>query len=281
MKSFHVLTSSLLILFLLIIVLCTDNPVILLGVFIFSAAIFIKGGRGLNIKKSIIFFIPVALITAIINFIFVEQGRIVLFKIFNRTFTLESLVYALVLSFKLMIVIYIFGLFDVLIDSDMAVSFFSSIMPKSTLTMMISMKLLPLMKERFKTLRNIYSIRGVDFEGRGIKNQVKSHIPLLSIILEDSLENSFDIAEASYTRGFLSGKRTVYDRQKFKPRDYAVLCLISLMLILYFAVRILGYDKFSAYGNVEFGYILNYGIAAVFLWLILSMIIFINLFKVK
>lgn len=276
MKSFHVLTSVMLILFLLVIVLCTDNPLILSAVFIFSAAIFIKCGRGLHIKKSLIYFIPIALITVIINFFFVRQGRIVLFEISGRTFTLESLVYAGVMSFKILIVIYIFGLFDVLIDSDAAVSYFSSIMPKSTLTMMICMKLFPLMKERFKTLKDIYSVRGVDFEGKGIKNQIRSYIPLLSIILEDSLENSFDIAEASYTRGFLSGKRTVYDRRKIKAKDYTVIIMMSFVLILYSAVRILGFDRFSAYGDIEFGYILNFGIAAVFVFLMAALAVVIN-----
>lgn len=68
------------------------------------------------------------------------------------------------MSLKFLAVIYLFIILELMVDSDRAVSYFSSIMPKSTLMLMISFKLIPSMKDRFRNLKEIYEVRGVMFD---------------------------------------------------------------------------------------------------------------------
>ncbi|HCW03851.1 MAG TPA: energy-coupling factor transporter transmembrane protein EcfT, partial [Clostridium sp.] len=106
-----------------------------------------------KLKKGLVYFIPFALVTIIINFFFVDKGSKILFTILGKNFTLEALIYAVIFSSKLLLIIYIFSMIDLLLDNDGAVSYFSRIMPKSTLLLTISFKLFPALKRRITSLR--------------------------------------------------------------------------------------------------------------------------------
>lgn len=273
-KDIHVLTAILANLLVIIILFSTDNPIIVLSLFFFCIIIFSFTGNLMKLKKGFIYFIPFSIMTIIVNMIFVQQGNTVLFTIFSRNFTLESLIYALILSLKLLIIMYIFMCFSIMIDSDKALSYFSSIIPKCTLTLMIALKLFPSMKERIKTLKDIYIIRGVDFQSKTLKEKIKAYIPIFSILLEDSLEESFDIGESAFVRGFLSGKRSVYERDKFKIKDYFLIFLCSVILVLSMYFLIKGYMKFNIYVLQDLKMALNIASLIIsFLILSLSLII--------
>ena len=262
-KGLHVMSSIVFNIMLLIITFTTENPIILLGIL---ACCFLVFHFSRNIKKLLngfIVFIPFFIITVVINLLFVQQGRIILFTLGSRHFTLEALMYAVILSFKLLLVIYIFQMLGIMLDSDRAVSYFSSVMPKSTLTFMIALKLFPLMKKRISALREIYSIRGVDFQGKSIKDKVLSYKPVLSVLLEDSLEKSFDIGEAVFVRGFLSSKRTVYDKQNMKTYDWLLSATCFIIVLVYIVMIILGILSCDFYTDDLIKAVFNKGVVIV------------------
>ncbi|AGK98495.1 energy-coupling factor transporter transmembrane component T [Clostridium pasteurianum] len=269
LKSIHVFSSILTNIVLFILIIGSDNPLILSGTLVIMMYIFISSKSLNTLKRGIIYFIPFAIITIIINLIFINQGSKVIFIIFNRIFTLEALVYSLTLSFKLLLVILLFIMLQLMIDSDKAVSFFSRLIPKTTLTMMISLKLFPLMQKRMKILKDIYSIRGIDFETKGLKNILRNLKPLFSVILEDSLESSFDIGEAAYIRGFLSTRRTNYDSECLKKSDYLISISVFSILLIFIVFKILGMDNFNAYYEINLINILNISSSMVFVLLVL------------
>lgn len=275
----HILTTIIFNLVLIIITFSCNNPLILGGIFVGCVVFIINKKETRKIKKAFVYFVPFAIITSIINMIFVEQGKMLLFVLFGRKFTLEALVYAVILSFKLFLVILIFILFELMVDSDKAVSYFSSKMPKSTLMLMTTFKLFPNMKERLKNLQEIYSIRGVDVKSNKIKDRIKGSIPILSVLLESSLEGAFDIGEAAYVRGFLSGKRTIYDRQKLKNRDYILILLAVIDIILFFILKSCNYMDFDIYG-VKTVNLINYGVLAV-CSIIIVMFIILYVYQIK
>lgn len=259
-KSLHVMSSIVFNIMLLIITFTTENPIILLGILAGCVLVFYFSSNIKNLFKGFIVFIPFFIITVVINLLFVQQGRIILFTMGSRHFTLEALIYAVILSLKLLLVIYIFQMLGIMMDSDRAVSYFSSIMPKSTLTFMIALKLFPLMKKRISALREIYSIRGVDFEGKSIKDKVLAYKPVLSVLLEDSLEKSFDIGEAVFVRGFLSAKRTVYDRQIMRSYDWLLSVTCLIIILLYLGMTIIGIARYDFYSEDFIKALFNKGV---------------------
>lgn len=249
LNKVHVISPVSLCLILLIITFLEDSPLIIFCIFAFVTINIIKNHGISKLKNAFIYFIPIAILTMIINMLFVSKGSFVLLNIFGRYFTLEAVIYAFTLTFKLLVVICIFLLLGILVDSDSAVSYFLSKIPKTTLAMMIGFKFFPAMEERLKNIKMIYRIRGVEFESGNLKSKIKSTMEILSVLLEDSLETFFNIAETSYVRGFLSGKRTMYEKQKFHKKDYLFMVIYISYLLCFLVVRILKLDKFDIYSQ--------------------------------
>lgn len=273
--DFHILSIVILCLTLFILTFLTSNPVLLSGISIFMMSMFAAAKSFGRLAKHLCFFVPLFLLTFLINLLFAQEGMTVLFIVLGKKITLEALVYSFLLSFKLLLVIYIFMLAGIMVNSDKAAAYFSSIAPKSTLMLMIGIKLIPSMRIRFKNLMEVYSIRGVNFEGKRLRDRIKSYIPVLSVLLEDSLEGAFNIGEAVYVRGFLSGHRSIYDRQVFKFRDYSLIAYCILAILSFAACKFIGFDTYDAYTGLSLKYFLNAGIFISFLFLMAgSLIIF-------
>ncbi|AZV57183.1 energy-coupling factor transporter transmembrane protein EcfT [Clostridium sp. AWRP] len=266
-KQYHVLTVSLVFLSMMIIIFSTDNPVVLASVYVFIIPIIIFCKEKHRFKTGFYYFIPIAILIIGINMLFVSSGSTTLFYLFHKRFTLEAIIYAVVMCFKFLAMIYLFFILEIMIDSDEAVSYFSSIMPKSTLMLMISFKLIPTMKDRFKNLKEIYEIRGVIFNKKKAKEKASSYVPVMSVLLEDSMEGSFDIGESAYVRGFLSGHRSVYERQELKVRDWKVIAL-SIALMIFFGIsQFKKWVEFNIYDGVSSVNFFNIGIAVIFVFI--------------
>ena len=245
--KFHVLPAIIINIIFMIIVFSTDNPLLVFAVLFWTLILLLKYGGRKDIKRGLKVFIPLAIVTAFINLCFVSGGEIVIFRFLNKSFTLETIVYALVSTLKLIVVIDLFYLLSYMIDSDKSLSYFSSKMPKVTLTMLISLKLVPNMKKRLMAIKEVYEVRGVDYSKTTMKDKIKSYFPVLSILLEDSLECSFDIGESAYVRGFLSGKRSEYEKSYLKFQDKILLILSILIFIVHIIFLINGYTEYDVY----------------------------------
>lgn len=256
-RKYHVLSSIVYIMVMLYVLLFTNNPVIIIAS-VFMDIIIFKLGRGLKkLKHGFLIFIPFCILTMVINMVFSSGGRYVLFVFLGKKYTLEALIYALNLSLKLLSVIFLFMLFGIFLDTDRAVSYFSNKMPKSTLMLMIGFKLVPNMKIRIGNLMSTYAVRGVNFEEKGMLKKIKSYIPVFTVLVFDSLEGAFDIGEAAYVRGFLSAKRSIYDRQKFKLRDIYLIASSIVLFLFYLFIQIKGFDEFDVYSGLKFSIFIN------------------------
>lgn len=252
-------------------VFSSDNPMVILSTYILTLGITIFTKSYRKLFNGLFYFVPFAVLIIIANLIFVTQGSTTLFYIGSKKLTLESLIYAIVLCFKFLAVIYLFMAFQLMIDSDKAVSYFSTKMPKSTLTLMLIFKLIPSLKDKFYSLKEIYTIRGVDFKVKDNKSKMKSYSEVMSVLLESSLESSFDIGEAAFVRGFLSNKRSVYERESLGKKDILLIISSLLLIIIYILSKIMGFVTFEIYEGVNISNIFN---AATIL--ILSMICYIT-----
>lgn len=274
----HVMTACIIVAVLMIIIFFTNNPIILFSVFIYCSIVFMYTRNKSKLVNGFIYFIPFLFVSVIINFLFITEGKIILFEISNKVFTLESLVYAFIFSFKLLLIIYIFMILNILVDSDNAISFFSSKIPKTTLLVMIGIKFFPIMKNRINSLKSIYTIRGVEFNGKSLKEKILAYVPIFSILLENSLEGAFDIGEAAYVRGFLSSTRTIYDKQKFQCKDYILYAECATTLIFGIIFKIYSFLEFDIYGGININKSINIGVISIFISILV--IGFTSFFKV-
>lgn len=270
----HPSAAIILVLILTVIDFSTYNVSIILGISLFILIVLIFSGNADKLKKNIFYFIPYAIITILINLIFVSEGSHMIFQIMGKKFTLESLIYALIMSLKLLNVIYIFPLFGVLVDSDDMVSFFSSIAPKSTITLLISAKIIPRLKRRYDSIREVFSLRGVDFSKKRKRDMIEGFLPVIASLTEDTLEGSFEIGEAAFIRGYLGNKRTIYEKKKLNSKDYLILilCLIQISFFIWCSMN--DYIYFDIYGTVVLNSFFNIYISInIIIMLIISVVI--------
>lgn len=248
--NIHPFVVLILTLVLIMIDFSTYNISIILGILLLIIIVMIFSGNSDKLRKNIFYFIPYAALTILINLIFVSDGSHVILELFGRKFTFEALAYALIISVKLLNVIYIFPLFGVLVDSDDLVSFFSSIAPKSTLTLLISGKIIPRLKGRYQNIKEIFSLRGVDFNRKRKRDMIKGFLPVIASLTEDTLEGSFEIGEAAYIRGYLSSKRTVYEKKRMNYKDCIILTFLLIQIIFFIWCSINDYIYFDVYSTV-------------------------------
>lgn len=248
-KALHISVLTLYGLIILSMAFLTQDPIVLLGLLFTEIFLLISLGKFNAVKSTFKIFWPLLLITVLINLIFTNAGVYVLFEIFNKPITLENIIYSCLFGIKLLVVIYVFYIIEILIDSDSAVSYFSSKMPKTTLLFMVCFKLIPNMRKKLMDLKDIYTVRGVDFESKSRFERIKAQIPLLMVVIEEALESSFDIAESAYTKGFLTGKRTVFMNRKLNFLDLSITLGCILVLIIFIILKFLGMLDYDIYEN--------------------------------
>lgn len=248
---FHVLSIIIINIFMMIISFSTDNLLIVSITLLWSLLLLINYKDYKSIKTGFIIMLPIAIFTALINIFIVNAGNIVILTIGTKKITLEIIIYVIVMSIKLLTILYLFYLLGDMLDTDKALSYLSKKSPKLTLILLLCLKLMPNMQKRLKSLKEVYMVRGIDFNSKSKKEDIKANVPVLSILLEDSLEKSFDIAESAYVRGFFSGKRTEYERQKFKAKDYLIIIYFIMLLAIHIIFTILKLNYYDIYGSVN------------------------------
>lgn len=248
---FHVLSIIIINIFMMIISFSTDNLLIVSITLLWSLLLLINYKDYKSIKTGFIIMLPIAIFTALINIFIVNAGNIVILTIGTKKITLEIIIYVIVMSIKLLTILYLFYLLGDMLDTDKALSYLSKKSPKLTLILLLCLKLMPNMQKRLKSLKEVYMVRGIDFNSKSKREAIKANVPVLSILLEDSLEKSFDIAESAYVRGFFSGKRTEYERQKFKAKDYLIIIYFIMLLAIHIIFTILKLNYYDIYGSVN------------------------------
>lgn len=248
---FHVLSIIIINIFMMIISFSTDNLLIVSITLLWSLLLLINYKDYKSIKTGFIIMLPIAIFTALINIFIVNAGNTVILTIGTKKITLEIIIYVIVMSIKLLTILYLFYLLGDMLDTDKALSYLSKKSPKLTLILLLCLKLMPNMQKRLKSLKEVYMVRGIDFNSKSKKEAIKANVPVLSILLEDSLEKSFDIAESAYVRGFFSGKRTEYERQKFKAKDYLIIIYFIMLLAIHIILTILKLNYYDIYGSVN------------------------------
>lgn len=158
-----------------------------------------------------------------VNPIINHQGETVLFLLFNRAVTLESISYGILtgtMVSSMCLWIYIMGK---TIDSKKAAFVFGKAMPSLSLMMFVTLRMVR--RYQVKTREIFEARRGLFGEERKIAIVKKGALSLLTF----GLENGVDTADAMEARGFGCAKPTAYYEYSITIKD--VLSLIIILLL--------------------------------------------------
>lgn len=179
-----------------------------------------------GIKTAVLFLILLGTFNMITN----AGGLTVLFQIGERNFTLESLCFGMANGAMLGAVILWFGCFTAIVPNDRFLYLFSRRLQNTGLLLSMILKLFP------ETGYKITCIQMADDsaalgEKLSFAGKIKKGLRQMSCLLEWSMEDSIETADAMKARGYGVCKRSSYAVYRFSGFDQGFLAVMLLLFI--------------------------------------------------
>lgn len=207
-----------------------------LGVSVAASALYyllLTGKKGVRFLLSMLCF---AMLLAFLNPVFQTEGETVLFSYplpfgigcgqeGTRRFTLEALLYGAVTGGVFFTMLVWFACYSRVVSDDKFLYLFGQAMPAVSLLLSIVFRLAPELKRKAGQIQGFRRCIG-RLPGRvSGRKRLLSGAVILSVLTSWALEGAVTMADSMESRGFGSGRRSVFSIYRFGRRDLAV-CLL-------------------------------------------------------
>lgn len=229
-KKYHPIVNFLYFVFVIVFSVTEMHPVCL-TISLLSSLLctFVCCGSG-RLKNSVLFFIPVFIMTALINPLFNHEGiTIITYLPGGNPLTLESVVYGLCSACMIVNVICWFGVYGNIMTSDKFIYLFGRVIPSLSLILSMTLRFVPLFAKQLKTVVNARKGMGIDSSTGSIKTRIKNGLTVLSVMITWALENAIDTADSMRSRGYGIPGRTAFSVFHFSGRDIAAITAIVFL----------------------------------------------------
>ncbi len=211
----------------------------------------------LSLIMSSLFAVLILLIVASVPAVFADLKRYgtymkfsmlsaLLIFVFNIVLLgMGSLMFSLIMVLRLLAITSAFAVFSSATEFDDIVLIMDSlkIPQKSVFSIALSMRFFPVLVGDAEQIRESMVARGMSFEEKGVKNKLKARLPILSSMVNLSLDRAINIAESLELHGFPSKKRTRWTKIDYKVRDFVMLALFAVDLLA-LIIYLLTYQSF-------------------------------------
>lgn len=257
LQSLHPAAALAYLIVLLLLSLLYENPLYLLALF-FLLTLLVQEADGIEewegfVKAGLL----LVLFIMLINPLVIRAGKTILWQgpqvpLWGKLqVSLEGIYYGATSGLRFLVIISIFCLYNLIVNPDKLLNLLAGFAHYSILVVVLATRLFPVIVRNLERIKEVQELRGVDF-GRGrLWERVKKYSCLYNVLLLSSLEDAMGIAESMQARAFGSGKRSLYTRNLFRPRD--ILCLGSSFGTLFLALCGLhyGYGRYTFYPEAD------------------------------
>lgn len=223
-----------------------QHPVYLLaGAFASGAYYFMLCGR--KGMKNILLTIPLFVFITLFNPIVNTRGVTVLFTYFDRPYTLEALIYGVVVAATFVLMLLWFGCYGKVLTGDKFTCLFGNLAPSLSLLLVMVFRMIPSLLQKAKQIIGVRSSIGKGITERAsIKDKLDSGMTVIGVLTSWALEGSITTSDSMRSRGYGTAKRTSFMVYRMTKADWI---LTAVMLALLGVVII-----FAANGgmNAEF-----------------------------
>lgn len=270
---FHPVVALLYWAVVLVLSMCTMQPVYLVLTFVgqFAWRICVRGLRGA--AKGLLWQAPVVLVLAILNPVFVSSGTTELFRIGSHTFYLESLVYGACQGLMLVNVLTCFSNASDVLTDDKVMLILGNVWPTVALMISMTMRLVPEFVHRgnevsatTKACTAALGAGGDEADGvadeatsadvptskkRQRRSRVREAARLSTVLFGWGLEDSLETADAMRARGWGSSKRrTTYQRYRFRSMDAFALVILGVLTVASAIAAWVACESFTFYPSL-------------------------------
>lgn len=175
--------------------------------------------------KTTLFMLPVVLCLAAVNPLFNTQGQHVLFQVFGRPYTLESLLYGCALAGVLLTIFLWFGCYNHVLTADKFTSLFGNLIPSISLLLVMVLRMVPNLIRKTKQIA--CARRSV---GKGEDNKLSEGMTVLGTLVSWALEGGVVTADSMRARGYGTAKRQSFLIYRMRKQDWLLLAVQILLL---------------------------------------------------
>lgn len=205
------------------------NPVTALCA-LFGALAFCIVKRDCITRRTHIFAFLLFAAVALINPLFNHNGKTALFFLNNNPVTLEAFVYGLVSGAMITAVYYQMRVFSKIMTTDKVMYILSRVSSKAALIFSMSVRFIPLFRERFKKTSDAQRAMGQNRESNIIE-KTRSAARVFSAVVSWGIENGITTADSMAARGYGSGRRTSFAIFRFDRRDLVFTAAYIILLV--------------------------------------------------
>lgn len=195
----------------------------LLGGAAFSAQI--RGWR--KFFEDLAFYLPLFLLVSLTNPLFSHNGATPLFFLNGNPVTMEAILYGMDLAAMMVAVLLWCQCFSALMTSEKILCLFGRMAPRLSLTLSMSLRFLPLFRQRWHEIRVTQMAMGYHSE-KSVVGRLANSARIFSALLGWALENAVDTAASMRARGYGLRGRTYFSPFRFSARD-GILLLLAWM----------------------------------------------------
>ena len=245
----HPITAFVYFMLLLLVAMLTMNPVIITICYL-SSVIFC--GMLIGIRKllsSLAYNIPLMLMIALTNPMFVHKGETILFFLNDNPVTKEAIIYGVFASMMIMSVFYLCRCYTEIMTSDKFIYLFGRVIPKLSLVLSMILAFIPKLKRKYREIDEAQKALGI-YATQSYVDKLRSKMRVLSILLTNSLETSVDTADSMRARGYGLKGRTSYAIYRFTASDFAYLVFSIVFGVSAVVLIMLGASEFYYYPTV-------------------------------
>lgn len=211
--------------------------------------ILLKGPRAL--RRDVPFALMLVPVAAAFNLLFVHEGRTVLFTLFGARFTFESVCYGAAAGAVLAAVLLWFSCLNAGMSADRLLSLFGRRLPALTLTVSMTLRLVPRLYREARAVAAAQKTLGMDAAAGSLRQRAQSGMRILSILLTWALENAIETADSMKARGYGLPGRTTYSNFRFTRRDARLLILLGVLTAVCAAGCFAGAARFPYYPAIR------------------------------
>ena len=189
----------------------------------------ISGGRK-KLKISLIYMIPMIILTMLLNPLFNHQGETILgYFPWGNPFTKESVIYGICAGAMLASVTCWFSCSNEIMTSDKLMYLFGRIIPSLSLIFSMTLRFVPKFFVHLKEVKSAQKVMGKDITCGNIITRIKNGLTILSVMITWALENSIETADSMKARGYGLKGRSSFSYYKFDKRDLKILIAVVVL----------------------------------------------------
>ena len=207
----------------------------------------------LNGKKAMFFnmlvLLPIIFITLLLNALTVRNGGTELFSLFDKTITLEAVIFGLVQGVMISSVVIWFSCFGTIVTEDKMIYIFGRTAPIIALTLSLILRFIPLLKRRFSEISDAQRCMGRK-KGRTIPGRVRQLGKEIFVLITWTLEAAVESADSMEARGYGLKGRTSFNLFRFTRKEYGVLAFLAVFGVICIVACINGYTNIYYYPTI-------------------------------